>query len=239
MILLSYDLETTGLNVNEDEPIEVGLILYSTGQKRCLESAGFLVRTDKAISDEVTRLTGISAQAVKKFGYQSEDALDTVLEMMEQADAIVGQNVIRFDKRMTENWAGRHGKKLVDKLYIDTYTDLPTSVEPKSLRYMACDAGFIPSSSHSALADCDTVLRLISMHDIDTIVERAKDSTVVLKANVTFDTNKLAKDRKYRWNADNKIWWKAFKSKDIQKESEQAPFDVTVVDVPLESLWHS
>ena len=62
---------------------------------------------------------------------------------------------------------------------------------------------------------------------------------MVLKANVNYDSNKLAKERKYRWNGDRKIWWKSFKSADVEKETKEASFDVSVVDVPLEELWHS
>jgi DNA polymerase-3 subunit epsilon len=239
MVLLSFDLEATGLDVATNRPIEVGAILFSTGQNRILESAGYLVKTDVPITPEITRITGVTEAALAKFGYDSKDALETLLDMMLQCDAVVGQNVIRFDKRVLENWAIRHSMKVPEKLWIDTYTDLPASVEPKSLKYLAADHGFLPSNSHAALADCETVLQIITKHNLEEIVARAKDSTVVLQAHVSYDTNKLAKDRKYRWNAQNKIWWKACKSADVEKESKEAQFDISIVDIPLESLWHN
>ena len=209
MILLSFDLETTGLDVSTNRPIEVGAILFSTGQNRILESSGYLVKTDVPITPEITKITGITETALAKFGYDSKTALENLLDLIQQCDAIVGQNVIRFDKPVLMNWAVRHNMKVPDKLWIDTYTDLPSSVEPKSLKYLAADHGFLPSNSHAALADCETVLQIIMKHNLDEIVARAKDTTVVLKAIVSYDTNKLAKDRRYRWNPENKIWWKA------------------------------
>jgi DNA polymerase III epsilon subunit-like protein len=239
MILLFFDLEASGLDVETNRPLEVGAILYSTGQNRILESSGYLVKADVPITAEITKLTGITAAALEKFGYDSETALENLLDLIKLSDAIVGQNVIRFDKRVLENWARRHNMVVPNKLWIDTYVDLPSTVEPKSLKYLAADHGFLPSNSHAALADCETVLRIIQQHPLDVIVERAKDTTVVLKAEVSYETNKLAKDRRYRWNNPNKMWWKAFKSADVVKERQEAPFNIEVVDIPLEALWHS
>lgn len=240
MILCSFDLETTGLDPVKDRPIEVGAILYSTGQKRVLESAGYLIKTDVPISEEITRLTGITQGAVNKFGFASLSGLETVLDMAEVADAFVGQNVVRFDKRFLDAWAVRHDRRVPDKLWIDTRTDLPVSVEPKTLKYLAADHGFLPSSSHAALADCETVLQIIQMYDIDEIVERAKSPVVILKAHVSFDTNALAKKRKYGWYSTCKLWYKIVKQADVEKEVSEAPFDVSfVTDISVEELWYS
>ena len=59
MILLGFDMETTGLDFQKDRPIEIGYILYSTAQKRCLESSGYLVKTDVPISPLITKLLSL------------------------------------------------------------------------------------------------------------------------------------------------------------------------------------
>lgn len=235
----SLDFESTGLDTSKDEPIEVGMILFSTNLRRQMESDGFFVKTNLPITEEVTKLTGITQAALSRFGYSSEDALDSVLDMLNDSDAVIGQNVIRFDKKLLESWAARHGKKVPEKLWIDTYTDLPVTVEPKSLKYLAADHGFIPSSSHAALADCETVLRIAMMHDVDQLIARAKEPTVVLQAHVSYDTNKLAKERRYRWNPDNKIWWRSFKQSDVKKEVDEAPFNTGQVAIALDVLLHN
>lgn len=239
MILLSIDFETTGLDAEKDRPIEVGAILYSTGQKKCLESAGFLVRSTVPISEEITKITGIHPAAVNKFGYGSEDALETVLDMAAQADVYVGQNVLRFDKRVFENWAARHGKTIPDKLWIDTTTDLPNT-EGKHLGYMAADAGFINLFPHSALSDCQTVLKLVEGHNIDEVIARAKSPIRILKAHVGYENNAAAKKRKYKWFPDAKLWWKVVKDMDMPAETGHGEFDVSfVTDIPVEKLRYS
>lgn len=239
MLLFAFDVETSGLDVVNARVLEVGGILWSTGQQKCLESVGFLVQTDAVISQEITDLTGITKSAVDKFGYQSEDALDSVLDLMAQADAVVGHNVNRFDKRVLTTWAKLHGRQVPDKLWIDTTTDIP-GVELGKLTYVAADHQFLNLFPHSALSDCQTVIKLISMYDIDSIVARAKQPNVILKAHVTFDTNKLAKKRKYRWYGETRLWWKLLKESDVDEEVKSAPFDVSIVkDVPEETLLNS
>jgi|SRR5665213_2032011 len=227
MIIFSYDIESTGLDFLKDRVIEVGAILYSTTQKKCLESQGFLVKTDVVISEEITNLTGITQQAVKKFGYDSSDALDVVSDMMLAADAVIGHNVVRFDKRMTAAWANREGVILPDKLYIDTYTDLPDT-EVGKLTLMAANAGFLNLFPHSALADCQTVLKLVESYDIEKVVERAKSPNVVVQAVVTYDTNALAKKERFRWYPEKKQWWKLCKEIDLEKFTAALQFDVRI-----------
>ena len=242
MLLLGLDFETTGLDFVESRPIEVGAILYSTGQKKCLESTGFLVKSDKPVSAEITKLTGITQAAVDKFGYDSKESLQVVIDLIESADALVGQNIKRFDMNILAAWGSRHGLTIPEKLVIDTRTDLP-GVESKTLSYMAADHGFLNLFPHSALSDVQTCLKIVSMYDIDVVAARAKEPTVILKAHVGFENNSLAKKRKYGWyndNAGTKFWWKAVKQSDVAAETAHNEFDVSfVTDVPLEKLWHS
>lgn len=239
MILLSFDLETTGLDRAMDRPIEVGAILYTTGQKKCLESSGYLVKSDVAVSQKVTDLTGITQSALDKFGYESHAALEALLDLAVQADAFVGQNVKRFDKSFLENWCIREKLVMPNKLWIDTRTDLP-GVVGKHLGYMAADAGFLNMFPHSALADCQTVIKLVQGHDIDRVVERAQSPEVVLLAQVSYDDRHQAKERKYSWNGDYKIWWKMVKQIELDAEVAEAPFDCAKAgpEISLEKLWY-
>jgi DNA polymerase III alpha subunit (gram-positive type) len=228
LILLAFDLETTGLDFVNDRPIEVGAILYSTGQQKCLESQGFLVKTDVAISVEITKLTGITQQAVDKFGYDSVSSLEIIDAMMDQADAVIGHNVVRFDKRMLYAWETRdNNRPRQSKLWIDTYTDLPDT-EVGKLTLMAANAGFLNMFPHSALADCQTVLKLVEKYDILKVVERAKSPTIVVQAHQARHQNELAKKAKFRWFPEKKIWWKFCKEMDLEGFVKDLQFDVSV-----------
>lgn len=240
MILLGADLETTGLDPVADRPIEVGAILYSTGQKKVVESSGYLVKSDVPVSAEITKLTGITQSAVDKFGYPSRNALESFLDLAEQAEAFVGQNIIRFDKRFLENWAKREGLVLPTKLWIDTLTDLP-GIEGKHLGYQAADHGFLNLFPHSALADVQTVIKLIGMHDMNKILERAQSPTIAILAHQKREDNSLAKARKFRWNPDYGVWWKVVKQMDLKDEEAKASFNISLAppEILIEKLWYS
>jgi hypothetical protein len=239
MVLLSFDVETTGLDVNNDRVIEVGAILYSTGQHRILESAGFLVKTDVAISKEVTDLTHIHPVALEKFGYESNSALDNVLVMADLAEAVIGHNIRRFDKRVVEAWCMREHRPVLDKMHIDTMTDLPQ--EGKKLSYMALEAPkpFINPFPHAAITDALTVICLADQYDTDVIVKRAKSPTLVVQSHQARNANDDAKKFKFRWNPDRKIWWKAIKALDFDAfQKQNLPFDISVrEDLHVEDLW--
>lgn len=238
MIILSFDVETTGVDVNNDRVIEVGAILYSTGQKKALESAGYLVKTDIQIPAEVTAITGIHPAACERFGYESGNALDNVLVLMSLAEAVVGQNVLRFDKRVLQAWAMREHREIPEMLWIDTMTDLP-GFEGRKLNYMAAEAPikpFINLFPHSALADCQTVLTLLDQFPLEKVIERAKSPTVILQSHQARNENDVVKKFKFRWNPDRKIWWKNVKALDLA--GLQFPFEISQRDdLTIEELW--
>lgn len=235
---MSLDFESTGLDPSTDRITEVGAILYSTSLDQALETAGFLVNPEMPIPAEVTKLTGINNAMVKKFGLESKHALQKLLAMIESADALVGQNILRFDMLFLNAWAAREKEKVPGRLVIDTRTDLP-GVESKHLNYMAADAGFLNPFPHRAVADCMTVLRLVAMHNIDDVVALAKEPTIVLLSQASIDERHLCKARKYQWNPDFKVWWKALKQSQVSKEQNEAPFGTRISDIPVERLWHS
>lgn len=230
-VLLSFDMETTGLDLQKDQPIEVGLVLYSTGQHRILNTNGFLVKTTLPISLEINEKTGLTAAAVEKFGWASSEGLEMVEDAMEQADYIIGHNVRRFDRNIYRSWLTREhweNSYANQKIWIDTFADLPYTVPKGQLGHMAADHGFLNLFAHSAVADCETVLKLASFYGIDLLIERAKSPEIVLQAMHSRNDNDKAKKAKFRWNPDNKIWWKAVKECDVDIAASQAPFNVAV-----------
>ncbi|MDA4130148.1 MAG: 3'-5' exonuclease [Thaumarchaeota archaeon] len=236
--MLALDFESTGLSPENDRIIEVGALLYTTGQKRVLESVSYLVQSDVPISARINEITKITQSAIDKFGYTSRDSIETLLDLMDRADAVIGQNVIQFDKRMLEAWAKRENRSIPNKLWIDTRTDL--EIEGKHLQYMCADEGWLNLFPHSALADCQSVLKLVSTRDINKVVERAQSPTVVLLAHQKREDNQLAKERKFRWNPFYSVWWKAIKHMDLGAEIKAASFDVSLAppEILLSKLWY-
>jgi DNA polymerase III epsilon subunit-like protein len=230
MILLSLDFETTGVDRQNDEVIELGAVLYSTGQHKCLDNLGVLVKTDRVITPKITKITGITKAALDKFGYESRTALDLTLEMVLAADYIIGYNVRRFDREILWSWVKRENRLLPEKLWVDLYADLPWQVPMGKLSHVAADHGILNLFPHSALADCQTVLALGGKYDWDMLVKRAQSPIVILRSRQGRNENDLVKEApfKFRWNPDKKIWWKPVKQQDVDEVINAAGFEISI-----------
>ena len=68
-----------------------------------------------------------------------------------------------------------------------------------------------------ALADVGAMLELMGRFDFETVLTRAKSPVVVIQSLQSQKENKKAKKHKFRWNPDEKIWWKAVKQMDIDE----------------------
>ncbi len=191
-----------------------------------------------AVPAEVTEKTGITQAAIDRFGYEPGDALDSVIEFAEQADAIVTHNGKRFDIPVTLNAAKRLNRTFPEKLVVDTMFDIP-GIEGEQLITMCAKHGFVSQNQHSALNDAINVIQLMSFHNFDAIVERAKSPLVVILSHQDRMNNADAKKFKFRWNPDRKIWWKAVKETDVNVLANQVPFPISVAgkEVVLEEIW--
>ncbi|SRR6266568_503752 len=226
MLLASFDLETTSLDLNQARVIEVGALLYTTTFKRVVMAESFLVDNEEPIGKESSDLTKINTAMVGKFGLTPSDALSRLQNYFDMADTVVGMNILDYDLPVYKNWCLRETQEPIERPTIDIMTDLP-GVESKKLAYMAADAGFLNPSPHAALADAWTALRLIeSQPDFAKVVERSKSPRVYLKALVTFDTNYLAKERKFKWDPATKTWYKVVKEMDVDQEAKECQFDL-------------
>lgn len=249
MILCALDFEATGLNKENDRILEVGLALYSTGRERVFECTSFLVNTDGVkITDEITKITGATQDLVEAFGFSQESAIETINEYFAQADAVIGHNIVWYDLPMLRNASKRTGINLaLPKIAIDTMSDIP-QVKGEKLITMCADAkdpktgrdvGF-SYTKHSALDDAKAVIRLISWHDIDKIVERANSPMLVILSQQGRDqaANKAARKAGFRWNPDFRVWWNAVKEMDVQALAAKVPFAIAVApkEISLEQL---
>ena len=247
MILASLDYEGTGLDLNNDRIIEVGCCLYSTGRERLLECSSFLVNSDGVpVTEEVTGITGITQDAVDRFGYPQHEAVGSFNEYLSQADAVIGHNILRYDLPMIRNAAKRMSLPLNEKLAIDTMTDVP-GIKGQKLITMCADAKdpktgrdvSFTYTKHGALDDAKAVLRLISWHDIGEIKARAESPTFVVQSHQPYGdaNNTIARKAGFRWKGGFKIWWMAVKECDFANLRAQYPFEISITkDYPLDLL---
>ncbi len=238
MILYSLDFETTGVNTAEDVPIEFGGILYSTGQRKCLDNLGVLLKTDRQITPHITSLTGCHPAAVARFGYEPSEILPLVIDTMSQADAVIGYNCRRFDQKILAAWAQRQGLSVPELTWIDLFYDLPWQVPVGKLSHTLADHGHLNPFPHSAFFDAAAVILLSTKYDEKLLLERARSKQVVLQSQQTKGENDLVKQApfKFRWNPREKIWWKPAKEQDVQEIINSAPFKIVETGWTAEEL---
>ena len=231
MKILGLDAETTGLNPQKDSITEIGLVLYDTDMRAPVRISGFLVKGG-LVTAEITRITGITQQAVDTYGYAPDQAVKAVQSMGAQADYFCAHNA-PFDRDFIGETASRQKMDIAMKPWIDTRTDLPPEAyklgKSASLKYLACDHGFL-YSAHRAVSDVLAMFQLMAMYDIDAIVKRSQIPNVEVRAQVSFDDRILAKERGYYWKPELKQWRKPMKLNEVQAEKEAAGFPVILVE---------
>ena len=169
----SVDLETTGLNHDENRITEIGIAIVENGEVTGKYSK--LVNPQQQIPDNIVKLTGISQEMVEDQPIFDEIS-DEVLELLNGLP-IIGQNVI-FDvnfleaafRRKHKNfraWQKRYKEyHYITNTYFDTayLSRLIFPFFPKfNLSAIAEQFGYAPDVAHRALDDAITAANIFNI----------------------------------------------------------------------------
>lgn len=148
------DIETTGLDKENDEIIEVGVIC--TDEKMITERWSAVVIPQRDIPDTVTKLTGIDDSVIENEGIPLDEALRTLSDKIRDRVTVIYN--APFDMaflRRAEDITGRsiHFKKVIDALAvarkrIDTVPD-------HKLETVAEYLDVSIDGHHRAMSDCE------------------------------------------------------------------------------------
>lgn len=146
------DLETTGLNIDESEIIEIGAVKVRHGEiEDCYNT---LVKPYGLISSRATNVNGITEEDVKDAPH-IDDVFENFLNFVGD-DILLGHNIAAFDLHIIRE-QGRKNGRIVDNKYLDTLTlarkmlpDLPSL----SLESLCNYYGIENKQAHRALGDC-------------------------------------------------------------------------------------
>jgi DNA polymerase III subunit epsilon len=231
MKILGIDLETTGLDFTTDRITEIGAVLWDTSTGTPLRLFNTLVRHTDAppITPEIERLTGITQEMIDTYGVPIAACLPKLFVMMSEADAIVAHNGTGFDRPMLAAQIERLGKIAPERPWIDTATDVPypPHITTRKLVHLAAEHGFLNPFAHRAQFDVLTMLRILQHYDIHEVLDTARQPSITLIAQVSYDDREKAKSRGYRWH-DSKTWRKTIKLN--QLEAERASVDFAVAE---------
>ena len=229
LVGIILDCETTGLDTNQAEVIELAMIkfLYTSDGVvlRILEEFCKLQQPKTPISAEITRLTGISNEIVE--GRTIDPA--EVDAFVADAEIVIAHNA-KFDRPMVErvwdtfkscNWA----------CSLDQIPWREDGFEGTRLAYLVAHLGLF-YDAHRADDDCRALLHLLGtplgpegQPALATLLANARASTTRLYAQYApFESKDLLKSRGYRWSPGTsgsiKSWWRDLPTKDVEGELE-------------------
>ncbi|NVK24437.1 MAG: 3'-5' exonuclease [Gammaproteobacteria bacterium] len=225
MYVLGIDLETTGLSFEEDEIIEIGAVVWDTDSNKPAAMLNHLViqQHKLPLSDTIVNITGITDTDLTEFGVDERVALNEFLKLAEKCQYIVAHNGNYFDKPFLEKALSRHSLKL-NLPWIDTMFDVPFKSGTKTLTYLAAEHNFLNPFAHRALFDVLTMLKVCSDYDWQEIVKRSQSPQVRVIAKVSKEDRQQAKDKGFRWDPNNYVWFKEMKECDL--DTSQFEFEV-------------
>lgn len=219
MYVLEIDLETTGLSFEEDDIIEIGAVVWNTDTNTPAAMLNHLVLQPHKLplSEAIVNITGITDADLTQFGIDEKTALCEFLTLAEKCQYVVAHNGNYFDKPFVDKALSRHSLSL-NLPWIDTMFDVPFNCGTKQLTYLAAEHGFLNPFAHRALFDVLTMLKVCSNYDWQEIVSRARSPQIKVIAKVSKEDRQLAKDKGFRWDPKNYVWFKEMKECDLNLE---------------------
>lgn len=206
------DTETTGVNVEVDKVIELGFVVFdyapTTGQVyNIVRAFNGLEDPEMYIPPESQRIHHITDEmvAMEKF----DDA--EIEKALEDVNLIIAHRA-EFDRPFIE-------KRLPffkNKAWACSLTQIPwlkEGITGMKLEFLAYINGF-HYDGHRADNDCRALLEVLQRPlpvsgelALKVLLENARQPELKIYAlNAGFDVKDKLKERRYRWNADRKLW---------------------------------
>ena len=209
------DVETTGLNSDTDEIIELGMLKFTFTPDgrigRVVDRFQGFRESTMPIPEPITQITGISPQMVTGHSIEPE----AVERFIADAALVVAHNA-RFDRKFSERlWPG-----FASKHWACSQTEIDWKARGHAgakLGYLLHDRGLF-HDGHRAINDCEAQLELLAGADdggtspLGELLENARKVKVRISAAAApFEAKDVLKARGYRWNdgagGGHRAWW--------------------------------
>lgn len=227
MKILGLDFETTGFDPKVDRIIEVGACLYDWDAQLPIQILSSFVYPEMPIPEEITKITGITNDLVVDYGRPEKEVCADLDYLIDAADYVMAHKA-DFDKGFFDAAAnrGEFSSATLGKPWVCSMNDIkyPERITTRNLGYLAAEHGFVSPFRHRAVFDVLTMLKVASGYDLDAIIARSKEPTLIVQALVSFEEKELAKARGYMWCAPKKIWWRTWKQSDFEVDKLECDF---------------
>lgn len=104
-----FDLETTGLSISKDEPIQLCAIAFNRNME-FLDKLFYYVYREEPIPEEAVKIHGITNKILVEKGIPVTQAVSQWQNFLRKHAPVhlLGYNVLSFDYPMLMNWVDRH-----------------------------------------------------------------------------------------------------------------------------------
>ncbi|MBT4878958.1 MAG: DNA polymerase III subunit epsilon [Alphaproteobacteria bacterium] len=242
------DLETTGVDRNEAEIIEIGVLVASFTNEDGFVAIEFtdnqLQEPKIPISAEITRITGITNDDVKGKAIDWQGLHHNLTDI----DLVICHNA-SFDRQFLELKTPIFFKEFIESLPFGcSFAGVNWNefgFEGGKLEYLNLKMGYF-YEGHRALVDCYATLNLF-IEKVDAF-ERLKDHVrsneiLICAVNAPYNKKDILKKRKYRWSSGDgnlpKCWWVSISSEDYEAEKmflEQDIYMNNSLDLPTKKI---
>ena len=218
--MLVLDVETTGLDYRKHKVIELGMVLIEFSPTkgefgRVLERYNGMEDPGEPISEEVTKVTGITDEMVK--GQKLDE--ERIGKIVAMADLVVSHNAT-FDRPFTE----KRIPELAKKWWGCSMAQGPwkeMAIGSSKLEYLCYKVGGFFYEAHRAMTDVEATIKLMSTQGegrtvLAHLLEKVRQPTYTIWAtNSPFETKDKLKESGYRWSGEEnkatgelKAWYK-------------------------------
>jgi len=208
---VAVDVETTGLDMERDEIIQLAIRRFRYDDEGVITHIGqtheWVEDPGKQIPADITELTGLTDADV---AWQAID--DNEATRLLCSASIVIAHHSRFDRRWVERRL-EHARGLPWACSMEQIAWRAEGFDGRGLGYLLCQAGWY-HEGHRASADVDAVIQLLRRRFQDgrtalaALLDRSScPSWLVRAVGADFEVKDLLRGRGYRWDPRRKVWW--------------------------------
>ena len=217
------DVETTGTDPLRDQIIDIGYVILLVDAEGDIIH---IVSVREALCDPGM---GIPARISRLTGLTNSDVLGKAIDLnlvqrdFQQVDVFVAHNA-RFDAGFIRQLL----PSTKDAAWVCSMSDfdwlMDAGLDGRALGHLLFQVGFY-NAGHRALADVISLVHLLA-YPLQTgqpmlgalLTNAAKQTFRVEATRAPFDSRSVLKDRGYRWDASNKVWWIEVAHQNLQLE---------------------
>ena len=223
--LLILDTETTGLDPQADQVLEVGAILFSVPQRAVLAQLSFLIPVESNAAEPLNGISAAATQAPQPW----QQSLQLLQQLASSAQLAVAHNAA-FDRQ----WFGHGALPDLQLPWLCTMEDIHWPAErllrPRpSVRDLALAYGVPVWAAHRALTDCIYLAQVFERcAELEQLITDGREPRRLYRAQVSYDERHLAREAGFRWNDPvNGAWSRRLSER--QLEALKLPFNVVPV----------